>query len=212
MIRNNLATRPFYNEQAVRLWLGIGIFIIAAATMFNVSSLVYYARSDSELATRAGRDEARAAELRAAAVQSRASVDAKQVELASLEARQANELIDRRTFSWTELFNRFATTLPADVRITSVQPRVEEDHRIILRVGVLARDVQDVDELMENLDQTGAFTDLLSREEQINDEGQLEAVLETVYVPGAPEAPAPGGSESSGTATAGAEPAVETQP
>ena len=36
------------------------------------------------------------------------------IEVASLEARQANELIDRRTFSWTELFNRLETTLPPE--------------------------------------------------------------------------------------------------
>ena len=110
-------------------------------------------------------------------------MDVKQVEAATLEARVANELIDRRTFSWTELFNIFETTLPADVRITSIRPRIEDNRQIALAVSVIARGVDDVDEFMEKLESTGAFQHLLARDERINDQAQLEAVLETIYVP-----------------------------
>ncbi len=137
-----------------------------------------YSRSDTELATQASRDEARAAELRATAARLRASVDTKQIDAASVEARQANELIDRRTFSWTELFNRFETTLPPDVRITSVRPALDRDRRIMLTITVLARGVDDVNEFMERLEATGAFANLLSREERVTDTGQLAATLE----------------------------------
>lgn len=183
MIRSNLATRPFYNERAVRFWLLLVAAAVAAATFFNVSRALHYSRSDTELATAAVRDEERAADLRASAAQLRASVDTQQVQLASSEARQANDLIDRRTFSWTELFNQFEATLPRNVRITSVQPRVEGDRRIILTIALLARGVEDVDEFMENLEATGAFTELLSREEHVTEGGQLVSSLEAVYVP-----------------------------
>ena len=56
-------------------------------------------------------------------------MDLQQIELASTEARQANELIDRRTFSWTDLFNQFETTFPDDVRITAVRPTLDEKRR-----------------------------------------------------------------------------------
>ena len=196
MIRSNLATRPFYNERAVRFWLLLAASTVAAATFFNVSRVLYYSQADTELATAAARDEARAAELRASAAQLRASVDTQQVQLASSEARQANELIDRRTFSWTELFNRFEATLPRNVRITSVQPRVGDDRHIILTVGLLARGVEDVDEFMENLEATGAFAELLSREEHVTEGGQLVSSLEAAYIPkpaagSAAEPPAP---------------------
>ena len=121
MIRTNLSTRPFYNERIVHVWLAVLALVVVAATAFNFSRVLRYSRSDTRLATQASRDEARAAELRQQAARLRASVDPKQVDFASAEARQANDLIDRRTFSWTELFNRFETTLPADVRITSVR-------------------------------------------------------------------------------------------
>jgi type IV pilus assembly protein PilN len=182
VIRSNLSTRPFYNEGAVRLWLTVIAVVVAAATAFNISRVLGYSRSDTALATQASRDESRAAQLRASAAKLRASVDVKQVDVASVEARQANELIDRRTFSWTELFNRLENTLPPEVRITSVRPTLDREQRIVLAVSVLARGVDDVNEFMENLETTGAFKDLLSREERINDAGQLVAVLEALYV------------------------------
>ena len=37
-------------------------------------------------------------------------------------AREANRLIDQRTFSWTEFFNHIEETLPPDVMLTSVRP------------------------------------------------------------------------------------------
>jgi len=182
MLRTNLSTRPFYNEGAVRSWLTILAIVAVAASMFSVSRVLRYSRSDTELATKASRDEARAAELKAAAARLRASVDTKQVDAASVEARQANDLIDRRTFSWTELFNRLETTLPPEVRITSVRPSLDRDSRIKLAITVLARGVDDVNEFMERLEATGAFANLLSRNENVTDSGQLVAALECEYV------------------------------
>jgi Tfp pilus assembly protein PilN len=182
VIRTNLSTRPFYNERAVRSWLAILAIVAVAATIFNVSRVLRYSRSDTELATQASRDEARAAEVRATAGKLRASVDTKQVDAASVEARQANDLIDRRTFSWTELFNRLEATLPPEVRITSVRPSLDRDRRIMLMITVLARGVDDVNEFMEKLEATGAFANVLSRDEKVTDSGQLVAALECEYV------------------------------
>ena len=210
MIRNNLSTRPFYNVAAVRTWLTIAGIVILLATAFNISQVLRYSNSNTELVTRAANDEARAVELRRNAQKMRASVDAAQVEEVSVDARQANDLIDRRTFSWTELFNRFERTLPDDVRITAVRPTVDKDHRIVLLVNVLARSVDDVNEFMEKLDQTNAFLELRSREEQTNEEGQIESTLEMVYQPRA-ASPDPATPTSATPASADA-PAPATAP
>jgi Tfp pilus assembly protein PilN len=183
VIRSNLSTRPFYNDGAVRTWLAVLGAVVLAATVFNVVRVAQYSGSNTELAMQASADERRAGELRTAAARLRGSVDARQIEAASIEARQANALIDRRTFSWTELFNRFETTLPRDVRITAVRPIVDKEHRVVLTVTVLARAVDDVNQFMENLEATGAFSNLLSRQERMNEDDQIESVLETVYAP-----------------------------
>jgi len=188
VIRTNLATRPFYNERAVGLWLLLVAVVVAAATLFNISSVIGYSRSDTELAMQASRDEARAADLRQQAARLRATVDPRQIEFASTEARQANDLIDRRTFSWTELFNRFEATLPDDVRLIAVRPKVDRRTGSILTINVVGRTIEDVDKFMENLEATGVFSHTESKEERINEDGLLAAAIETTYAPPAADA------------------------
>lgn len=183
MIRTNLSTRPFYNEHIVNLTLLVAAIAVVAASVFNVARIVQYSRSDTSLGLQASQDEARARDLRVAAAKLRSSVDSKQIELASNEARIANELIDRRTFSWTELFNRFEATLPPDARITSVRPKIDRDGRIALTVNVVARTVGDLNEFMNKLDETRVFQSVRPSEEHVNDQGLLDATLDAVYMP-----------------------------
>ena len=185
MIRTNLATRPFYNENAINFWIIVLAALVAAATLFNVSRARANAGSNTELVTRAAQDEERATELRRSATQMRASIDRRQIEAVSVEARQANDLIDRRTFSWTALFNQFEMTLPDEVRITAVRPTLDRDRRIVLVVSVLGRSVNDIQQFMARLDDTGVFRDLISTEDRPNEDDQIESTLEMIYLPGA---------------------------
>ena len=191
MIKGNLATRPFYNEPAVRMWLFAAAVLVGAATLFNISQMVRYSRSDTELARQAANDEARAAELRAEATRLRSTVDTRQIERASLEAQRANELIDRRTFSWTALWNELEATLPQNVRITSFRPRLEPKRGNVVTISVIARSVDDVQLFMENLEKTGAFPEIFPPSERTNEDGQLETVIEAVYTPRATPAVTP---------------------
>jgi Tfp pilus assembly protein PilN len=187
VIRSNLATRPFYNERAVQAWLLIAAVIVAAATIFNVSRVLHYSQSDTALGRQAIDDERTAAELRAKAARERASVDARQIAGISVQAKLANDLIARRVFSWTGLFNRFATTLPANVRLTAIRPQLDDKtHQMEIFIAVVARGVDDVDEFMENLRKTDGFVDVAPNEEHLDEEGQLEAALVAHYLPGAP--------------------------
>jgi len=181
MIRTNLATRPFYNERFVHLWLVLIFTIVVAASIFNLTRVMRYSHSDTELGTQASADERRASDLRAQAAKLRASVDPKQIEFSSVEARQANDLIDRRVFSWTELFNEFEMALPDEVRLSSVRPHREKG-QLMLTVSVVARSPEDVAQFMENLNETRHFTGVGSKvNEFFNQQGQLEATFEAVY-------------------------------
>ncbi len=182
MIRTNLATRPFYNERIVNLWLLLLAVLVAAATIFNVTRVRSDSGSNTELASQATQNIARTNELRRTAATLRASLDAHQIESVSTDARAANNLIDRRTFSWTALFNTFEMTLPDDVRITAVRPAVDREHRITLTVAVVAKTVKDVNQFMQRLDATGAFKDLYVTEERPNEDNQIESVLTMLYV------------------------------
>jgi Tfp pilus assembly protein PilN len=183
MIRTNLATRPFYNERLVNLWLLLLAVIVAAATIFNVARARSDSGSNTELARQATQNIARTSEMQRTAAQLRASLDAKQIEAISIDAREANSLIDRRTFSWTALFNTFETTLPDDVRITSVRPSVGREHTITLAISIVAKSIKDIDTFMSRLDETGSFKNLYATEDRPNEDNQVESVLTMVYVP-----------------------------
>lgn len=190
MIRSNLSTRPFYNSSAVTLWLAVATVIVVAATVFNVSRVMRYSGSNTELALQAEQDEAAAKRLRGNAQGLRASVDPRQVDVASRDAREANALIDRRTLSWTALFNRFEATLPGDVRITAIRPEIDDKGRMSLSVVVYGRSIEDIDQFMERLDGTSAFLEVRSKRDRTSENGQIESEIEMIYAPHA-DAPAP---------------------
>jgi Tfp pilus assembly protein PilN len=182
MLRTNLATRPFYNERlaAILVW-GLAA-IVVVVTLANIARLISLSGQDAELRAEATQNEQQASELRRQAQQARARVDPAHLRRVALAAREANALIDGRTFSWTELFNRFEATLPAGVRLTSVQPTRAEDGRFVVRVGVVARQVDAIDAFMEALESRGGFRDVLARRESVDEEGRIEAEISGTYV------------------------------
>jgi Tfp pilus assembly protein PilN len=182
VIRTNLSTRPFYNERFVRLvLLGAGL-VVLAATLFNVARILQLSRQDTQLATQAASDEVRARDLLASAARRRATVDPRTLELASVDARQANDLIDRRTFSWTELVNLFEMTLPDDARITAVRPKIDAKRGTVVTITVVAKSVEDVNQFIDRLEATGAFAQLVRLAEQMDEnQQQWQAVVEGIY-------------------------------
>ena len=124
----------------------------------------------------------------ASAARLRSSVNVKEAEASTARVRTANALIDRRVFSWTELLSRLEKTLPDNARITAIKPKTEAG-QTVLALSVLARGVEDVNRFMENLDETRAFADLHSRQEQTTEEGFIESSLEMVYRPTPSSAP-----------------------
>ena len=119
----------------------------------------------------------------------RAGINPRELETASVAAREANAIIERRAFSWTDLFNRFESTLPDAVRITSVVPRIDKNGVITVTVVVLARTVEGVDAFIENLEGDGAFSGFLSTEEFPDETGTLQATLVGRYTPPAAATP-----------------------
>jgi hypothetical protein len=190
ILRTNLATRPFYNTRAVRALVGLLGIVVLAVTVVNVVQFIRLSAAERTLGGRADQAEAEAAKLRGDAARIRAQIDPKELGIVAAEAREANAIIDRRAFSWTELFSQFEQTLPPDVRVTAVQPRLERTGAFIVAMTVEARRVEDLDAFLDALGKHGTFRNVRSLEEQTNDRGLIDAVIEGVYVPKGGAAPA----------------------
>ena len=192
MIRNNLATRPFYNERVVHAAITLLALGLIAGSLINVSRVLDLSRRNTALALEAGGDEAAAADAGSAAGLLRQQIDREELERLAAVAREANTLIDRRTFSWTELFNRLEMTLPPNVRMTAIKPLIEEGE-VSLSLVVIGRRVEDIEQFIENLEETGVFQGFLARQEEVTEDGTYLATLTGQYVAAAPR-PGSGGS------------------
>ena len=182
MLRTNLSTRPFYNIRAVQAALGACAAFVILFTMFNAVSLLQLATSQRSLGARAVQAQNEAAALRADATRVRSQVDAKELESVSTAAREAKSIIEMRAFSWTELLAQFEKTLPENVRVTAVQPRLEEGGRFVIGMRVEARQIGDIEKFLDALEMTGAFHNVLTTNDQTTDDGLIEAVIEGDYV------------------------------
>lgn len=186
MLRANLSTRPFYNDRLVRVALGLVALLALGLTAFNVEEIIRLRARDAEVRQQADEAEQEAARLQDEARRIRQTINRVQLAAVQAAAQEANRLIDQRAFSWTELFSRFERTLPADVRIASVTPQVDQSGRMLVAVTVVSRRVEDLDGFIEALEKTGAFRDVLSREEQASDDGMLRSVIQGYYQPAVP--------------------------
>ena len=95
-------------------------------------------------------------------------------------AREANALIDQRTFSWTAFFNRIEATIPPDVMLSSVRPTVKDGQTRVSMV-VLGRRAEDIDEFMEKLEATGAFEDVVPSQQDRTESGLYRVLVESIY-------------------------------
>ena len=182
MLRTNLSTRPFYNERVVHLLIALAGVIVLTVTMFNVLQVIQLSRHNTELATLIGHDRSEAERLTRDAARIRRGIDQKELIGVAAAAREANALIDQRTFSWTAFFNDLEATLPPDVMIVSVRPAVDRGATRI-SLTVIGRSAEDIDEFIEKLEATGDFESILAKQSDRTDDGLNRAVLEAEYVP-----------------------------
>jgi Tfp pilus assembly protein PilN len=182
VLKTNLSTRPFYNERAVHWALALAFAAIAALTVFNVTRVISLSARQGTLSADVQREEERIAQLNAQATKVRGSIDQKALARVIASAKEANGIIDQRTFSWTELFNHLENTVPTGVMLTSVRPHIIKDE-LHVTLTVLGREVEQIDEFIEKLEATGAFMNVLTDEEAVTEEDEIEARIEARYNP-----------------------------
>lgn len=201
MLRTNLSTRPFYNDRAVRTGLAVLALIALGLTLFNAIEILRLERAGREARQMVASNNAQARDMRQKAQVIRQSINQTALQAVQASARDANALIDRRAFSWTALLNYFQATLPPDVRIASVAPQVDNDGRMMVSIAVFARRIEDLSEFADALEETGAFSQVLSRQTSVEEDGTLRAAVQGYYA-----GPAVAAASPSPTASPSAKP------
>ena len=197
MLGTNLATRPFYNERAVRLLLTLLLLLAVALTAWTLVRGLALRDEERVLSARATQALADAERLRAEAARMRAQIDPREVAAVATRAREVNTVIEQRVFSWGALLNDVEAALPDDVRVMSLQPTVE-DGGVQILMSVEARSSAALAAFMTALDARGTFETVLPTGQAINDDDTLDAVITAVYRPTATSSPADAASRADG--------------
>jgi hypothetical protein len=189
MLRTNLSTRPFYNERGVRAGLGALAALALGLTLFNAYEILRLQGQSRDARQTMAQNDAQAMQMREKAQVIRRSIDKEKLALVQAAASEANALIDRRTFSWTELLNQFQATLPPDVRIAGVMPQSDNEGRRLVQISVFSRRIEDLEQFMDALEKTGAFSGVLPRTDQPDESGTLRSEVQAYYSPATAVAP-----------------------
>jgi hypothetical protein len=189
VLRGNLSTRPFYNERLVSLIVIVGTIAGLALTVFNGTEILRLSAERNRQRAELDRIEAEAAKSRSAAASLQQTLDQTNLRTLAAATGEANDLIDQRTFSWTEFFGVVEKTLPLDARLIAVAPRVDRGvFMIVMQLNV--KRSEDLEAFVDALLATGTFYDLLPGNQQLNDDGTLAVTLQGGYL--APSGTAPG--------------------
>jgi hypothetical protein len=181
MLRGNLSTRPFYNERAVTIAIALVALLVLLLTVVNAFELRRLSTERQRLQAVIERDQAEATRIRARTTDAQREADAAVLARLAGSTREANDLIDRRTFSWTSFLGLIEHTLPLDVRLVDVSPRVEQG-TFRVSMTVIARDLSDLGTFIDALRDTAAFRDVAAVDQQTNEDGTYGGTVEAVYV------------------------------
>ena len=182
MLRANLSTRPFYNERAVHaVAAAIGVIVVAVAAWQGVR-VVRLSRYHTELKTAIQKHHAETDMRERDAAQIRSGLDQKQLAIVAAQAKEANQLIEQRTFSWTELFNLLEATLPDDVMLVSVRPEFK-DNVTQVNLDLQGKTTEDIQAFWDRLAKTGAFRDVTWSAVNETETGLDKMQMRAVYTP-----------------------------
>lgn len=182
MIRTNLSTRPFYNERAVHAIAAIIAIVVVAIAAWQVVSIVRLSRYKTELNSAISKHKAETDVRERDAARIRSGLDQKELAIVAGHAKEANELIGERTFSWTELFNLLESTLPDDVMLVSVRPEFK-DNVTRINLDVQGKGFEDIQAFWDRLEKTGAFHDVVWTAVNETETGLDKMQMRAVYTP-----------------------------
>jgi Tfp pilus assembly protein PilN len=181
VLRTNLSTRPFYNERIVHAVAAVVAVLVLAVTGWQIARVVRLSRYKTELNSAIKRDREQVDLLTREAADIRRGLDQKQLTLVATQAREANTLIEMRTFSWTQLFNQLEATLPNDVMLTSVRPEFADSGVTRVNMEIQGKDEEVIDTFWQQLEKTGAFHDIEWSGVNISDVGMHKVQMTAVY-------------------------------
>jgi hypothetical protein len=188
----NFSSRPFRDERPLWLFGGLALAISLGFFAANVRLYLGYGRQVADVRGEIDGLERREREAISSAEEARAAIGRFQVSTLAAESRELNRIVQERRFSWLDLLGRLERTLPGDVRLARLAPKVSEDGSVALSLSLVGRGSQSVVRTIDSLARDPLFSEIEILSETTQEEGVPEGrsfEVKTIYRPAAKATP-----------------------
>jgi type IV pilus assembly protein PilN len=180
----NLATRPY--EDAREFWArwGLGVGLLGLLTLVLISLAVHGW-------VKAGRDRQSIRHLQQQ-IEEKDRERAQAQAFLALEINRStrdqsqflNELIQRKAFSWTRVFEDLERVMPTNLHVVSLKPELNDENQLQLEMKVVGDNRGGAIELVHRMEGSTHFQGAQLAQESSADNGVgVAAVIVAVYVP-----------------------------
>ena len=140
----NFARRPFRDYRPV--YFVAGATLLVGAILFGINASLYgqFRRDVADTREEISWLEKRQARANAASDEAKNALSAYELSELSTESRGLLRLVEERQFSWTTLLSRLEGVLPAEVRLSHLQPRFEDAGKIEINIALVGRGPESV--------------------------------------------------------------------
>jgi type IV pilus assembly protein PilN len=187
----NLATRPYEDTRQFWLRWGTGLALVIIVTLALLSETAigwYYARQDREMISKihaqiASRDQERA--------QAQAFLNEPQNRTVRDRSQFLNELIERKAFSWTQIFEELERVMPKNLHVVSIRPELDDNNELEIKLVVAGESAERAIELVRNMEKSARFrtpqiTTQNAQTASQNPADKVEFGITAGYVPSTP--------------------------
>jgi type IV pilus assembly protein PilN len=194
----NLASNPYQDARQFWLRWGSALLLLGILTLallaITVNGFLSARRDRSEMANLrrqiAERDEKRRnAEVFLNRAENRTTRD---------ESQFLNELIQRKSFSWTRVLEDLEKVMPARVHLVSIHPSFDADNQLSLKMVVAGDSRERGIELARRMEDSRRFAQTYVSQEHVNTSAvngdHVQFDIDAIYVPASE--PSPGAATS----------------
>lgn len=167
----NLASQPFVDSRRFWLQWGSGLAVLAIfslALLYTVATGWRAASRDRHTIAQTREAIARCDRERA---QAEATLSKPENRVMREQSEMLNQLILRKSFSWTRVFTDLEKLMPPQLRVVSIAPETSPDSGLAIKLTVAGQSRERALELVHHLEESPQFERPLIREE-VSSQGQ----------------------------------------
>lgn len=200
-ININLASQPYEDSRQFWGYWGTGLIVLAMITLFLVALAITGF-------VRAGRDRAQISRLRdqitaydREKTEAEAILNQPQNRALREQSRFLNALFQRKTFSWTRVFEDLERVMPAHLHVVSINPENSSDKSLELKLLVGGDSREQALDLVRKMENSNRFRQTRIESEKVASDlnrGEGDRVqfdIATIYTPTAENKSSMGGMQ-----------------